>query len=154
MHVFFNELMLKNPVYLKVEHALPVDVTIELYDGTREQSQARKLNVDLYADSGNERWLCGEKIQLPEEFVRDIAVRLMRKRSLTSLPLSIGRPSSHYHEVHVPVKPTAKPEVTIIATKKKTGPQDVVTAISEEGAGSNKAGYLLSSFSFGSLEGY
>jgi hypothetical protein len=101
MHVFFNELMMKNPVYLGVERVLPVDVTTELYDGTLEQSQAWKLIVDLYADSGNESWLRGEMIQLPEEFVRDIVVRLMQKRSSTSFGPSIGRSSSYYHEVHV-----------------------------------------------------
>lgn len=69
-----------------------------LYEHTPENSPARRLAVDFYAKSGRAEWLQSSKGEYPEEFVFDVAIRLMQKRSIFASALNNLSPSS-YHEV-------------------------------------------------------
>ncbi|KAF1946387.1 hypothetical protein EJ02DRAFT_508629 [Clathrospora elynae] len=113
IHAFFNELILKNLLSLDTEHVLPAEATVVLYEGTAGRSSVRKLLVDLYADSGNESWLRGGKTQLPEEFVFDVAVRLLQKRTLAVFGSSISRPSFFYHDVSFTANPISQADVKL-----------------------------------------
>ena len=98
MQAFFHELILSNTLRVDAKETLPAKATTELYERTRPGSQARKLVVDLYANSGNEGWLRGEEGNLPMDFVYDVAVRLIQQRPSTLYSSSINRPSKWYHE--------------------------------------------------------
>jgi hypothetical protein len=141
MHAFFNELVKKNPTGLQVERILPAAATKQLYEGTPERSQARKLIVDLYAGSADESWLRDSKSLLPEEFVYDVAIRLLQKRpSMFNTSIS-SRPSSSYHDFNVPDKPSTQAVVTITPTKPDSGTKssEVATTTPKEEAKNSKA---------------
>jgi hypothetical protein len=135
MHAFFNELIKKNPTGLQVERILPAAATKQLYEGTPERSQARKLIVDLYAGSADESWLRDSKSVLPEEFVYNVAIRLLQKRpSMFNTSIS-SRSSSSYHEVNVSDKASTQVVVTTTLTK----PEEATTTTPEDEVKSSKA---------------
>jgi hypothetical protein len=101
MHVFFNELVLKNLLSVDTQHMLPATATAKLYQGTPCGSQARKLIVDLYTDFGDESWVSDKEAKLPTEFIYDIALRVLQRRARIIFGSQINRPSTHYHEVRI-----------------------------------------------------
>jgi hypothetical protein len=48
-----------------------------LYPGTSHRSPARRLVVDLYALLGRSDWLEGMRARLPQDFMYDIALRMI-----------------------------------------------------------------------------
>jgi hypothetical protein len=99
MHVFFNELVLKNILSVDTKRMLPATATAKLYEGTPCGSQARKLIVDLYTDFGEESWVSDKEAKLPTEFIYDIALRVLQRRARIVFGSQINRSSTHYHEV-------------------------------------------------------
>jgi hypothetical protein len=69
-----------------------------LYNGTPVTSQARELVIDLLADNVSAGWVRSKSSLLPQEFLVDLTVRLLNKRSHDLFNNMISRPSSHYHE--------------------------------------------------------
>jgi hypothetical protein len=52
-----------------------------LYGNTPRNSAARRLVVDFYVRSGHAEWLQAEREEYPAEFVMDVAIRCLQKRS-------------------------------------------------------------------------
>jgi hypothetical protein len=52
-----------------------------LYNGTPVTSQARELVIDLLADNVSAGWVRSKSSLLPQEFLVDLTVRLLNKRS-------------------------------------------------------------------------
>ncbi|KAF1835360.1 hypothetical protein BDW02DRAFT_568098 [Decorospora gaudefroyi] len=117
MHAFFSELVSKSALLFDIEGPIPSESSKELYEGTPERSQARKLLVDLYAEFGKESWFRASKIVLPYGLIRDVAVRLVQARGSDILGSWINRPSSYYHEVEVPGNSTTP---AVVRTPKRT----------------------------------
>ncbi|KAI4955616.1 hypothetical protein J4E91_001477 [Alternaria rosae] len=101
MYAFFSDIACQPTLSINVQRILPAAATTELYEGTSNQSQARELVLDLYADSGNISWLLSEQAKLPTEFICDVAVRLLQRRGYVFSGFRIRRPSYGYHEVNV-----------------------------------------------------
>jgi hypothetical protein len=55
--------------------------------------------MDLYADSGNVFRRLGEQAKLPNEFICDVAVRLLQRRGYVFSGFRSRRPSYSYHEI-------------------------------------------------------
>ncbi|CAG5144639.1 uncharacterized protein ALTATR162_LOCUS1580 [Alternaria atra] len=101
MLVFYQELVKETPLSVNSKRMLPAAATVKLYEGTPDRSQARKLLLDLYSDFGDESWLRSEQTELPAEFICDVAVRLLQKRTCVIFGSKIMGPSSHYYEPSV-----------------------------------------------------
>jgi hypothetical protein len=101
MLVFSQELVKETPLSVNSKRMLPAAATVKLYEGTPDRSQARKLLLDLYSDFGDESWLRSEQTELPAEFICDVAVRLLQKRTCVIFGSKIMGPSSHYYEPSV-----------------------------------------------------
>ncbi|KAF3049211.1 hypothetical protein E8E11_004844 [Didymella keratinophila] len=75
-----------------------VAALVSLYNGTPITSKARKLVADLFADSVSVSWVEANSLLLPQEFLVDLTVRLLQKRSYGVFDNKTSRPSSHYYE--------------------------------------------------------
>lgn len=129
MHAFFHQNVLTDSLGTDVERSSCAEAIKMLYEGTPENSQARKLVVDLYADCKDESWLREGKTHLPQDFIFDIATRLLRKRVFTMFSPPFARNSSHYHEGIVPEKglTEALPKATLLL-KSEARPEKVNTS--------------------------
>jgi hypothetical protein len=91
-----------DPIFTGVAHRFPAAATKELYEGTPERSQARKLIADLYGNCADERWLKGAIAEFPAEFYHDVLVRLLKKRSAVRFGWTVGTSSrSSYYEADI-----------------------------------------------------
>ncbi len=107
MHAMFHQYVVKGVQRPDMTPSARAETIRELYDGTPSCSPARKLVVDLYADVGEEQWLFNGQYELPEDFVYDVAIALIRRRSSTPVSFGIHNPSKVYHEREIP-KPKEK----------------------------------------------
>jgi hypothetical protein len=80
IYVFFNEISCQPTPSVNVRRLLPTAATTELYAGTPDRNQARELVMDLYAGSGNVFRRLSEQAKLPNDFICDVAVRLLQRR--------------------------------------------------------------------------
>ena len=100
MCVFFNEITCQYALRQKIHRTLPAEATAELYDGTTRTSKARKLLVDLYTEFGPESWLKGNREPLPQDFIKELAFRLLQKRGPVFSDFRNSCPSYKYHDLH------------------------------------------------------
>lgn len=99
MHGLFHEILSRTASSTAVPQILPVGATRRLYDDISNGSPARRLVVDFHAEHGDATWLRTEKTLLPAEFLYDIAVRLLQKRTSNVFGALLSRSSSEYHEL-------------------------------------------------------
>lgn len=74
-----------------------------IYDNTMKSSEARRLLVDMYTQTGRSDWLrnwaCPE--DLPKEFLYDLAIAVLDKRSQPEIPAGSPDPCAyHQHKAH------------------------------------------------------
>ncbi|KAK5989880.1 hypothetical protein PT974_08142 [Cladobotryum mycophilum] len=71
-----------------------------IYDNTVDTSKARRLLVDLYTHHGHGNWLCewADAEDLPKEFLLELAVSLLDKRSSPNRAFVSGISTCEYHE--------------------------------------------------------
>nr|WNZ75802.1 hypothetical protein [Trichoderma harzianum] len=71
-----------------------------IYEGTPESSAARRLLVDLYTYHGHGDWLkkWAAKDDLPKQFLLDLAIAALTKRSCPSVFLAKEKGACEYHE--------------------------------------------------------
>jgi hypothetical protein len=91
-------------------HPIPKAVKI-IYDGTLEVSKARELFVDFYTEHGGERLLPSD-LDIPQRFLHDLSINLLRRRSLQGLKLTSSCPLSTYDEVTSEETKVATTELT------------------------------------------
>jgi len=128
MCVFFNEITCQYALRQKIHRTLPAEATAELYDGTTHTSKARKLLVDLYTDFGSESWLQNNREPLPEDFIKELAFRLLQKRGPVFSDFWNSCPSYKYHDVRA-----SSPEVI------PTGTGDVEPVLADERSDATQA---------------
>lgn len=69
-----------------------------IYEGTPESSAARRLLVDMYTYHGDGDWLKEEANDPPKQFLLDLAIAVLTKRSRPFKSLGSGKGGCEYHE--------------------------------------------------------
>ena len=133
---FFNAITCRPAVEGRIHCGLPAEATAELYDGTTHGSGARRLLVDLYTDFGSEIWLQSySSTALPEEFIHEIAIRLIEKRGPVFSDFRNSCPSYKYHDVRASppeVTPTGTGEVEPVLADERSDAAQALTVTKKE----------------------
>ncbi|KAH3941401.1 hypothetical protein HBH53_201020 [Parastagonospora nodorum] len=66
-----------------------------IYAGTAPWSPMRKLLVDIYTYQANAAWLTRDEEESPSDFLRELALQLLTKRTKPDNPLASGDVSSY-----------------------------------------------------------
>ncbi|KAH7085599.1 hypothetical protein BKA63DRAFT_21246 [Paraphoma chrysanthemicola] len=80
-----------------IQNSLPQCEHIDIiYSSTSSPCAARRLLADLYTAYAKDEWLSAHKETLPQQFVKELALNLMKHRAAW-LAHIVG-PNQHYHE--------------------------------------------------------
>lgn len=121
MHAFIREfssekLPLAPSIGVARSPLISPESIVELYDGTRAGSAARKLLLDSYAAVGSDEWIKAGRETLPGVF--DLAASMMQNRTICIFNPVQQQTSSQYHVIAIE---KSKPASDLIAESRKDG---------------------------------